>query len=264
MVQHRQLERTMGQLHGQVAIVTGAARGLGRAFAHRLLEEGCVVVITDREAAVLEVASTIGATGHVGDVGDAGHVRSVVEATLAAHGRIDILVNNAGEVAPTHALSGFDDADAQFDRIFASNTKGAFLFGRAVAPHMVAGGSGNIVNISTDHVKPCPTCDRHHGHGNMDLYNASKWALNGLTFDWAKSLKPKGVRVNNICMGATDTEMLRGFLSREPEPEYLATWMKPEQTAQILVELLEEGPDGRTANSIGLYAGSPCVMPPPE
>ena len=222
----------MGQLQGQVAIVTGAAQGLGRAFARRLRDEGCEVVMTDRRASVLDAAAEIGATGHVGDVADASHVRSV--------------------------------AEAQFDRVFGSNTKGAFLFGRAVAPTMASGGGGNIVNISTDHVKPCPTCDRHHGHGGMDLYNASKWALNGLTFDWAKSLKPKGIRVNNICMGATDTEMLRGFIGREPDPEYLATWMKPEQTAQILVELLEEGPSGRTANSIGLYAGSPCVMPPPE
>ena len=254
----------MGQLQGQVAIVTGAAQGLGRAFARRLRDEGCEVVMTDRRASVVDSAAEIGAMGHVGDVADAAHVRAVVDATIAVHGRVDILVNNAGEVAPTGALSGFDDADAQFDRIFGSNTKGAFLFGRAVAPVMADGGGGNIVNISTDHVKPCPTCDRHHGHGGMDLYNASKWALNGLTFDWAKSLRSKGIRVNNICMGATDTEMLRGFIGREPDPEYLATWMKPEQTAQILVELLEEGPNGRTANSIGLYAGSPCVMPPPE
>lgn len=254
----------MGQLQGQVAIVTGAAQGLGWAFARRLRDEGCEVVMTDRRASVLDAAAEIGATGHVGDVADAAHVRAVVDATIAAHGRVDILVNNAGEVAPTSALSGFDGADAEFDRVFGSNTKGAFLFGRAVAPVMVTGGGGNIVNISTDHVKPCPTCDRHHGHGGMDLYNASKWALNGLTFDWAKSLKSKGIRVNNVCMGATDTEMLRGFIGREPDPEYLATWMKPEQTAQILVELLEEGPAGRTANSIGLYAGFPCVMPPPE
>lgn len=254
----------MGKFDGQVAIVTGAAQGLGRAFARRLRDEGCFVFINDRRESVLAVGTEIGASAFVGDVADASHVRAVVDAAAAVNGKIDILVNNAGEVAPTNALSGFDEAAAQFDRIFGSNAKGAFLFGRAVAPIMAAGGGGNIVNISTDHVKPCPTCDRHHGHGSMDLYNASKWALNGLTFDWAKSLKPHGIRVNNICMGATDTEMLRGYIGREPDPAYVATWMKPEQTAQILVELLEEGPTGRTANSIGLYAGFPCVMPPPE
>lgn len=254
----------MGQLAGRVAIVTGAAQGIGLAFARRLAAEGCAVVMTDRRAAVLDAAAAIGASAHVGDVADPDHVRTVVASTLAAHGRIDVLVNNAGEVAPTHALSGFEGASEQFDRVFGSNTKGAFLFGRAVAPVMAEHGGGDIVNVSTDHVKPGPGCDRHHGHGGMDLYNASKWALNGLTFDWARSLRSKRIRVNNICMGATDTEMLRGFLGREPDPAYLATWMRPEQTAQILVELLEEGPDGRTANSIGLYAGQPCVMPPPE
>jgi NAD(P)-dependent dehydrogenase (short-subunit alcohol dehydrogenase family) len=98
----------------------------------------------------------------------------------------------------------------------------------------------------------------------MDLYNASKWALNGLTFDWARSLARHHVRVNNICMGATDTEMLRGFLREPPSAETRATWLHPAQIAQVLVELLEEGPDGRTGNSIGLYAGEACVLPPPE
>lgn len=254
----------MGTLEGQVAIVTGAARGLGAAFARRLAAEGCAVVVTDRNDAVDAVASEIGATAHVGDVADTAHVRAVVDATVAAHGTVDILVNNAGEVWATGPKDDWDKADADYERIFGSNTKGAYLFGRAVAPLMIEGGGGNIVNISTDHVKPCPDCDRHHGHGAMDLYNASKWALNGFTFDWAKSLAKHHIRVNNICMGATDTEMLRGWLGSDPDPAYLATWMKPEQTAQILVELLEEGPDGRTANSIGLYAGYECVMPPPE
>ena len=254
----------MGTLEGQVAIVTGAARGLGAAFARRLAAEGCHVVVTDRNEAVEAVADEIGAAAHVGDVADAAHVRAVVDATVAAHGTVDVLVNNAGEVKPTGPTDPWDQADADYERIFGSNTKGHYLFGRAVAPLMIEGGGGNIVNISTDHVKPCPDCDRHHGHGAMDLYNASKWALNGFTFDWAKSLAKHHIRVNNICMGATDTEMLRGWLGDDPDPSYLATWMKPEQTAQILVELLEEGPDGRTANSIGLYAGYECVMPPPE
>lgn len=258
----------MNKIDKQVAIVTGAAQGIGRGIAERLVAEGCAVVITDRQNSVVEVGEQIGATAFVGDVADADHVRKVVDATVAAHGSIDILINNAGEVKPTGPGDDWGRAEADFDRMFGSNTKGAFLFGRAVSPIMVdpqrGTVGGNIVNISTDHVKPCPDCDRHHGHGAMDLYNASKWALNGLTFDWAKSLGQHQVRVNNICMGATDTAMLRGFLRGEPDPEYVATWMTPAQTAQIVVELIAEGPDGRTANSIGLYAGYDCVMPPPE
>ena len=247
-----------------VAIITGAAQGIGRGIAERFVADGHDVVITDRRSTILDVAAAIGATGHVGDVADPQHVRFVVDSAAVAHGGIDVLVNNAGGVAPTGPNDPWEQADADFDRFFGSNTKGAFLFGRAVAPIMIDGGGGNIVNVSTDHVKPCPDCDRHHGHGVMDLYNASKWALNGLTFDWAKSLAKHQIRVNNICMGATDTEMLRGFLGRDPDPEYLATWMTPAQIAQIIVELIDEGPAGRTANSVGLYAGYPCVLPDPE
>lgn len=266
------------QLEGKTAIVTGAAQGLGEAFARRLVAEGCAVVTTDREEHVVDVADSIGAAAHVGDVADAAHVRSVVDATLTAHGGIDILVNNAGEVWSSGPLDEWDRADGEFDQAFGSNVKGHFLFGRAVAQAMIeransadgaerAGGNivgGNIVNVSTDHVKPGPGCDRHHGHGYMDLYNASKWAINGLTFDWAKSLAKYGIRVNNLCMGATDTAMLRGWIGREPDPEVVATWMRPDQTAQVLVDLLLEGPDGRTGDSIGLYVGQPCVLPPPE
>ncbi len=254
----------MGQLTGRVAIVTGAARGLGRAFAERLVIEGCSVVITDRDHSIGETAREIGATGHVGDVADAAHVRAVVDATVAEHGTVDVLVNNAGEVMPSGPRDEWERATHDFDRIIGSNTKGAFLFGRAVAPIMIEGGGGDIVNISTDHVKPCPECHPHHGHGAMDLYNASKWALNGLTFDWAISLARHHIRVNNICMGATDTAMLRGWLGSDPDPEVLATWMRPEQVAQVLVDLLEEGPEGRTGDNIGLYAGHECVLPPPD
>lgn len=254
----------MGQLAGRVAIVTGAARGLGRAFAERLVAEGCSVVVTDRDDAIFDTASEIGATGYLGDVADPAHVRAVVDATVDEHGTIDILISNAGEVMPSGPRDGWDRASADFDRIVGSNTKGAFLFGRAVAPVMIEGGGGEIVNISTDHVRPCPDCHPHHGHGYMDLYNASKWALNGLTFDWAISLARHHIRVNNICMGATDTAMLRGWLGAEPDPAVVATWMTPAQVAQILVELLEEGPEGRTGNNIGLYAGYDCVLPPPD
>lgn len=249
-------------LAGQTAIVTGAAQGLGAAFARRLAAEGCNVVVTDRQSLVVEAAAEVGATAHTGDVADVEHVRRVIDETVAAHGSVDILVNNAGEIWPTGPKDPWSKADGDFDRLFGSNVKGHFLFGRAVAAHMIEAGEGHIVNISTDHVKPGPGTKRHHGHGHMDLYNASKWAINGLTFDWAASLARHGIRVNSLCMGATDTEMLRGFLPDDPDPEYVATWHRPEETAQVLVDLLTEGPGGRTGDTIGLYAGQPCVLPP--
>ena len=178
-----------------VAIITGAAQGIGCGIAERFVADGYDVVITDRRSTVLEVAAEIGATGHVGDVADAAHVRFVVDSAAAAHGGLDVLVNNAGEVVPTGPNDPWEQADADFDRFFGSNTKGAFLFGRAVAPIMIAGGGGNIVNISTDHVQPSPQSRRRHGHGGMDLYNASTWALNGLTFAWAIPLRQHGSRV---------------------------------------------------------------------
>ena len=254
----------MGQLAERVAIVTGAARGLGRAFAEALVAEGCSVVITDRDASIIDVAREIGATGHVGDVADPEHVRSVVDATTHAHGRIDILVNNAGEAMPSGPRDLWEQAERDFDRAFGSNVKGAFLFGRAISPLMIEAGGGDIVNISTDHVQPSPESRRRHGHGGMDLYNASKWALNGLTFDWAITLRKHGIRVNALCLGAADTEMLRSFIGPDPDPAFVATWMAPADVAAVLVELLKEGPDGRTGDNIGLYAGHPCVLPPPD
>ena len=254
----------MSRLDGQVAIVTGAARGLGAAFARALAAEGCAVTVTDRLDTVTKVGVEIGGMAFVGDVADADHVREVVDATVGDHGRIDICVSNAGEVWPTGPLDPWEKALEDYDRIMGSNCRGAFLFGRACAPIMVAGGGGNIVNISTDHVKWAPENERHHGHGAMDLYNASKWALNGFTFDWAKALADKGVRVNNICMGATDTEMLRGWAGPDADPAWVAKWMDPADTAEVLVQLLAEGPDGRTGDSIGLWVDHPVVLPPPE
>ena len=135
------------ELAGQTAVVTGAARGLGEAFARRLAAEGCNVVVTDRLETVGNVAADIGAISHVGDVADATHVRSVIDATLDTHGRIDILVNNAGEVWPTGPRDSWETATDDFDRLVGSNLKGHFLFGRAAGAAMDQG--GNIVHIST-------------------------------------------------------------------------------------------------------------------
>ena len=254
----------MNRLEGKTAIVTGAAQGLGKAFAERLIDEGCNVAVTDQQEGIEQVGKGIGAIAFCGDVGNSHHVQTVAHSTLDEFGTIDILINNAGEVLPTGPLDDWKNCVQAYERIFTSNTKGAYLFGCAIAPIMAQQNFGNILNISTDHVKPAPHASRHHGHGNMDLYNASKWALNGLTFDWAMSLRKYNIRVNNLCVGATDTEMLRKWSGPAPDPEWVESWMDPTIVSSVVVDLLLEGPEGRTGDNIGLYAGYECVLPPKE
>ena len=188
----------------RVAIVTGAARGLGRAFAEGLRADGYEVVGCDVDSAVEELPGL----GFRADVSVPDDVRRVVDGAMERHGRIDVLVNNAGIARSTRAGHDWERGLRDFEEVVGTNFHGAYLFGRAVAPIMISQEGGHIVNVSTDHVLPEPG-KKVWGHGGMDLYNASKWALNGLTLDWATTLRRHRVRVNGICLGATDTPMLR-------------------------------------------------------
>ena len=104
----------------------------------------------------------------------------------------------------------------------------------------------------------------------MDIYDASKWGLNGFLFAWAKALKPHGIRVNAMCMGATDSWMLRDFMDYPQNPaeeieeqrRVADTWMTREDSAQVVVDLLKEGPEGRTAQNINLCHGRPTTLEP--
>jgi NAD(P)-dependent dehydrogenase (short-subunit alcohol dehydrogenase family) len=242
-------EASSNAMRGQVAIVTGAANGIGHAFATGLRAEGMVIVACDIDDRVRQLdALTL-----VADVSQPDDVQRVVSAALEEHGRIDVLVNNAGVARPTRAGDDWERTLDDYPLVMNTNLYGAFLFGRAVAPAMIERGTGHIVNVSTDHVYPMPP-EHVWGHGGMDLYNASKWALNGLTLDWATTLRKKGIRVNGICMGATDTPMLRRFAGGVAD-EVVASWMRPEQICEILVELLAEGPNGRTGHNLGLWVG---------
>ena len=238
----------------RVALVTGAAQGLGRALAEALAAEGDAVAACDRDPAV----EALDATTFVADVSRPEDVRRVVDGTVAAHGRIDVLVNNAGIARPSRAGQDWDTGLRDYEDVIGTNLRGAFLFGRAVAPVMIAQGSGHIVNVSTDHVYPEPG-HKVWGHGGMDLYNASKWALNGLTLDWATTLARKGVRVNGLCLGATDTPMLRAFAG-DVGDEVVATWMQPADVCALLLELLAEGPEGRTGHNLGAWVGRPLRL----
>jgi len=278
-------------LDDRTAIVTGAAVGVGRSLAAALARAGAVVTICDVRPDVERTAEQLSAdggqvTGVVAHVSRPDDVQRVVRQAAARTGGVDVLVNNAGVVTVTTPTDDWEKSLADFDTVIGTNLKGAFLFGRAVAPLMVERGGGEIVNVSTDHVHTCgwpdpvdhadaPTCPwrgerRTTGWVYLDLYDASKWALNGLTQSWAKMLRPHGIRVNNLCIGATDSAMNRGFFGygyepgTEPPAELLAWWMDPDRVADVMLDLLAEGPDGRSGDNVGLWLGHPTVLPPPS
>ncbi len=251
-----------GLMTGRVAIVTGAAQGLGAAYAARLADEGAAVVAVD----VQPCAAPPGGSAVQADVGEIDDVRRVVDGVVASHGGVDILVNNAGWWRPTPVDADRDQALADYTELFEPNVRGPFLMGRAVVPLMLERGGGDIVNISTYYVLPPRPADFPGTNPpTTDLYAASKWALNGFTQAWALALRDRHIRVNALAMGGTDTPMLRGlYTSRgeEPPSEAVASWMTPAEQAQLLIDLLAEGPDGRTGETIGSWIGQPIALPP--
>ena len=258
-------------LEDQVAIVTGAGRGLGEDYAVRLAAEGMKVVGVDILASVHDVMARLGGTAVIADVSTLDGVLAVRDAALSAHGGIDVLVNNAGQWKQTPCDAG-DRAQAlaDFHEIFDTNTKGPYMLARAVLASMIERSAGphggHIVNISTYYVlPPRPPESTGTNPPGTDLYGASKWALNGFTQAWALTLRPHGIRVNAMAMGATDAPMLRNLFKLrgiDPPPEVVAAWMTGEQQAQLLVDLLAEGRDGRSGETIGSWVGVPVELPP--
>jgi NAD(P)-dependent dehydrogenase (short-subunit alcohol dehydrogenase family) len=251
----------MAGLEDSTAIVTGAAQGLGEAFATALAGAGARVVCCDVDPVVEQVGARLGGVGVTADVAKLEDVKRVLDVALDGDSRLAILVNNAGRFSPTKLGGDLEQAALEFDRIVGTNLRGAFLFGRAVAAAFVeAGQGGHIINISTDHVLPPP--GRPTGGGSaMDVYDASKWGLRGLTEAWARALRKRGVRVNELCMGATDTAMLRSLYPGPPPEEEVATWMAASDVARLLLELVNEGPEGRTGQQIGVWVGHEIALP---
>jgi len=257
----------MENIKGRVALVTGAAVGIGRGIAEGLAAQGAHLALCDAKPSIAEVAADLAERYRVrtacwvGDVAEPAHIWDVVNGALARLGRVDILVNNVGTWLGSRATDPLDDAIATYDRLIAVNTRPTFLFGRALIPHMKALGRGDIININTDHSYTEPL--RPTGGGeSMDVYDASKWAINGFTLSWARALEGL-VRVNAICMGRTDSEMLRGF-SPNSTPEEIASWKTPADIARLIIGLLEEGPTGRTGFNLPVWWEEPILVPPPD
>jgi NAD(P)-dependent dehydrogenase (short-subunit alcohol dehydrogenase family) len=254
-------------LENQTAVVSGAAQGLGAAYAEALAQNGANVVLFDVQPSVTQIAETIASkTGQktlalVKDVSKRLDVEDVVKQALDTFGAIDILINNAGAWRETLVDASWEQTLEDWDFIMDPNLKGVMMLSRLCAPHMKAKGGGNIVNISTYYVLPARSPGTNQP--TTDLYNASKWALNGFTQAWATYLKPDNIRVNGMCMGATDTPMLRGlFPDKKLPPQMAETVMKAEDIAGQLIDLLKEGPLGRTGENIGAWVGYPIELGP--
>ena len=262
-----------------MALVTGAAVGLGNAFARALAAEGARLAVCDVRDEIDALGSTIGkpVLALKADVSNADDVRRVVATTQRELGRIDVLVNNAGVWAGSLPTDSIEKSLKDYAYLVDTNLKGVFMFGRAVMPIMIAQGGGDIINICTDHVQTCGSpwelghddaadCPwagqppRPTGGGpGMDLYDASKWAHLGLTFAWAQALEAHDIRVNAMCMGATDSYMLRSFHKFKPPADEVARWMRAQDVARLMIDLMR---DGRSGDYIGIAMGHPIVLPP--
>ena len=233
-------------LEGQVAVVTGGGRGIGRAIARRFAAEGAAVLVTARTPAeVQSVAEEIQKAGGraawvVADVSREADCARIVAAGREKLGAIHILVNNAGDYGPVKPVE--EITPAEWDTVIAVHLRGAFLLTRLVLPEMYAQGSGVILNISSLSAKAA------FAWGSP--YAAAKAGLLGLTRSVAAEAARKGVRVNALCPGpVTETRM------SEELGKVLAQRLGVSAEKQ-LAEFLDQGLQGRaqTADEIAAAA----------
>jgi NAD(P)-dependent dehydrogenase (short-subunit alcohol dehydrogenase family) len=255
------------KLSGQVAIVTGGGRGIGRAIALRFAAEGAALVIaaTGREALEATAAEIRTAGGRalvcLTDVADEAAVRGMVAATLREYSRLDILVNNSGIAGPTAAAIDLDRAE--WDRTLAINVTGAYLCAKHALPHMIKQKSGRIINITSVAGKI--------GYAFRSPYAVSKWGMIGLTRSLALEAGEHGITVNAIAPGAVKGERIEAVvkkraaaLGRKPEdiereffiePTALKRMIDPEEIAAAALYFASDEARGVSGETLAVSGG---------
>ena len=219
-------------LAGQVAVITGAGRGIGAAIAAQIARMGATAVLSGRARQPLEsTADVISKSGGQAqafqcDVTDLRSVEALAGHVDQTLGRIDILVNNAGVGGfggPLHQL-----APESWEQVLNTNLRGVYFSIRAFAPLMIRNRTGHIINISSLAGK--------NALPNGAAYAASKWGLNGLSYSVAEELRAHNIRVSVVCPGSVDTE-LSPHAGKDK-----AKMLQPEDVAHVVAMLVRQAP----------------------
>jgi 3-oxoacyl-[acyl-carrier protein] reductase len=237
------------RLQGKVALVTGASRGIGRAIAVRLGRDGAAVVVNyagSQQAAQETVAAVEAGGGRAvtvqADVGKVADVERLFDETFQHFGRLDILVNNAG-IMFNKPLA--EVTEEEFDRIFAVNVKGTFFACQQAARRMADG--GRIINFSSSTTAMMlPT---------SGAYVATKGAVEQMSHVLAKELGPRGITVNVVSPGPTDTERFGQGKTQQDKQRFaqmaaLGRLGQPQDIADVVALLVSDGSPGRTSGQM--------------
>jgi NAD(P)-dependent dehydrogenase (short-subunit alcohol dehydrogenase family) len=252
----------------KVALITGGSRGLGKAVAHKFAEGGARLILWARSQEKLDlVQQELQAKGaevitRSVDLGDTAHMRECLEQAVSKWGKIDICIN----AAALPLISSFlNTTEEQYDRLFTVNTKGAFFLAQGVAKHMIEQKTGGaIIFISSVSGKTGPALG--------SVYSATKASLISFTQALSRELAPHTIRVNTVCPGAMDTDMLHRdtiakvaeLHGREPEKMLNALvnsipikrLLDPLEVAELIAFLASEKAGGITGQSINICGGT--------
>jgi 3-oxoacyl-[acyl-carrier protein] reductase len=251
--------RPGAELSGKVALVTGAARNIGRAIARSLAAGGAAVMVNARSSRAMaeETVKMIGDAGgsaalHIADVTDAAQVAALVEATVKRFGRLDVLVNNAAVRMETP----FEKITlADWRQVIATVLDGAFLCTQACLPHLARSGAGAVINIGG--------LTGHRGASGRAHVVAAKSGLAGMTKALALDLAPQGITVNCVVPGTIDSQRGLPGVPERPEhrraPPPIGRRGEPEEVA-AMVRMLS-GPDGRYVTGQAIHVNGGGYMP---